>query len=290
MKVVITGKNSYIGNHIEKWLIDKCDGISVCQLDVETDEWENYDFVGTDAVIHVAGIVHRPKLKDESLYERVNAELPLKVATRAKDAGVKQFVFFSTMAVYGKDKALKPNVVTGETPIAPTNLYGQSKYRAETLLSELADENLVLSIVRPPNVYGYGCKGNYIGGFLKLANLPVAFPYAFNGVKQSMIYIGNLCEAIRIIVEKRLSGVYCPRDEAVSAVELVRALRKAEGKNKRFSKFLGFFVKVFRFIPVVKKIYGGIEYANISDVDNGSYRVVTFDEAIERTINSGDTI
>ena len=53
---------------------------------------------------------------------------------------------------------------------------------------------------------------------------------------------------------------------------------------------MGFFVKVFRFIPVVKKIYGGIEYANISDVDNGSYRVVAFDEAIERTINSGDTI
>ena len=85
MKIVITGKNSYIGNHIQKWLLDNSeDDCLVEQVDVENEEWTHYDFSGTDAIIHVAGIVHKPKLKDELVYTRVNVDLPFKIAIMAK--------------------------------------------------------------------------------------------------------------------------------------------------------------------------------------------------------------
>ena len=288
MKIVISGKDSYIGNHLEAWLNEHCRDCSVEQLEVRDDSWKTYDFCGTDVVIHVAGIVHQPKLTDEGLYERVNVELPVSVAKKAKASGVRQFVFFSTMAVYGKEKSLSETVIDENTEIKPNSLYGASKYKAELELSTLASPNFVLSIVRPPNVYGHGCKGNYIGGFRKLARLPFPFPNAYGNLKQSMIYIDNLCEAIRGLIEDEKGGVFCPQDPiAFSAVELVRLIALAEGRKKHFSRFLGAFVGVFRWLPVVRKIYGGIEYSPKLSEQGRNYCVVGPEEGINRTINGG---
>lgn len=99
MKILIIGKNSYIGNHIDDWLTSK--GHQVAQLDVLTDEWRTFDYSPYDAIVHVAGIVHRPDCQDWELYKRVNTDMPITIATMAKEQGVKQYVFFSTMGVYG---------------------------------------------------------------------------------------------------------------------------------------------------------------------------------------------
>ena len=86
MKVLIIGKNSYIGNHIDEWLSKE--GWHVIQLDVLTDDWKTYDYSGYDAIVHVAGIVHQPKCKDWGLYKRVNTDMPITIATMAKEQGV----------------------------------------------------------------------------------------------------------------------------------------------------------------------------------------------------------
>lgn len=83
MKVLIIGINSYIGNHIDEWLTRY--GHNVQQLDVLTDEWESVDYSHYETIIHVAGIVHQPKCKDWNLYKRVNADMPVSIATIAKN-------------------------------------------------------------------------------------------------------------------------------------------------------------------------------------------------------------
>ena len=129
MKIFIIGNNSYIGNHIDEWLSQR--GFAVSQLDVLTEDWQDYDYAGYEAIVHVAGIVHQPQCRDWDLYKRVNADMPIAIATMAKKSGVKQYVFMSTMGVYGVDKKLLPNVIDAYTPLLADDMYGKSKLMAE---------------------------------------------------------------------------------------------------------------------------------------------------------------
>lgn len=285
MNVLIIGKDSYIGNHIDEWLSKY--GWSVTQLDAITDEWKSYDYSPYDAIVHVAGIVHRPDCKDWELYKKVNAEMPVAIAKMAKEQGVKQYVFFSTMAVYGVGKVLAPNITDENTPLGSTGMYGKSKLMAEQELLKLQDAHFNVSFVRPPSVYGKECKGNYISKFAEVARRLPVIPYAYNNVKQSFLYIDNLSELVRLIIEKDLHGPFCPQDDvAVSANELLEAICEGLGKKYRKSRFLGLFVPLISFLPIVRKGYGGMEYArSLSDIKGVNYVVVPFKEGMKRTLN-----
>lgn len=285
-RVVITGKDSYIGNHIQYWLEQFDNQYTVEQLDVQTNEWKKYDFSKVDAVIHVAGIVHRPDITDWNLYKRVNVDLPVEIARLAKNAGVKQFVFMSTMAVYGNTKHLAVNIITGDSSVTPVDPYGESKYMAEKLLNDISDEAFKVIIVRPPNVYGKGCKGGYISGFKSVVSKLPAIPYAFPDVRQSMLYIDNLCEFIRLALEHDSCGVFMPQDKkAVSAVELMRNISIGMSSRKRESRILGTGVYLLQFLPIVNKAYGGVAYDEaMSSYFDNSYVVVSFEEGIRRTV------
>lgn len=284
MKILVIGKDSYIGNHIDEWLSKHEHGVT--QLDVLTDEWKTFDYSPYDAIVHVAGIVHRPDCNDWELYKRVNTDMPIAIATMAKKAGVKQYVFFSTMGVYGLGKKLSPNIVDEATPLKEDGMYGRSKLMAEQGLSALEDQNFCVSCVRPPSVYGKGCRGGYITGFAKIAKLLPVIPLAYEDAKQSFIYIDNLCELIRLIIERRLSGAFCPQDEkAVNANELLEAISKGMGIKYSSSRLLGYLLKAVSFIPLVNKAYGGIEYARtLSDIEGLDYIVVPFEEGMRRTV------
>ena len=284
-KILIVGKNSYIGNHIDEWLTKY--GHQVTQLDVLTDEWKTYDYSPFDAIVHVAGIVHQPNCQDWELYKRVNTDMPIAIATKAKTQGVKQYVFFSTMGVYGVEKRLKPTIVDANTPLQADSMYGKSKLMAEEDLHKLQDEYFDVAFVRPPSVYGKGCRGGYIKGFTSIAHKLSVIPKAYGNVKQSFIYIDNLSELVRQVIEKRLHGVFCPQDDkAVSANELLEAIAKGLGKKYRESSFLGLLVRLFSFIPLVNKAYGGVEYSlSLSDIDGIEYVVVPFEEGMKRTVS-----
>ncbi|SEA72861.1 UDP-glucose 4-epimerase [Xylanibacter ruminicola] len=284
MKILIIGKDSYIGNHIDEWLTTQ--GHQVVQLDVLTDEWKTFDYSPYDAIVHVAGIVHRPDCQDWELYKRVNTDMPIAIATMAKKAGVKQYVFFSTMGVYGIGKRLKPTIVDENTPLAPAGMYGKSKLMAEVGLRELQDEAFQVAFVRPPSVYGKGCRGGYITGFASIARRLPMIPRAYENVKQSFIYIDNLSELVRLIIEKNKFGVFCPQDDkAVSANELLRVIAEGIGRKYRSSRLLGLGVRLLRFIPLVNKAYGGVEYAKaLSDIEGMDYVVVPFEEGMRRTV------
>lgn len=286
-KILITGKDSYIGNHIQAWLEQFENQYLVEQLDVQDESWRDYCFSGVDAIVHVAGIVHRPDIKDEDLYNRVNAELPAEIAKKAKDSGVKQFVFLSTMAVFGAGKRLAENIINDSTPINPLSLYGSSKYLGECNLNKLEDENFKITIVRPPNVYGKDCKGGYITGFKSVVSKLPAIPSAYLNVKQSVLYIDNLSEFIRLCIDNEADGVFMPQDgAAVSSVELMSGISNAIGNKKSTSKILGLGIYVLSFVPLVKKAYGGVAYdEKMSSYFDNKYVVIPFEEGIKKTLN-----
>lgn len=288
MNILIIGKNSYIGNHIDEWLSRY--GHKVAQLDVLTEDWKNYDYSPFDAIVHVAGIVHRPDCKDWELYKRVNTDMPVKIATMAKEQGVKQYIYFSTMGVYQANKKLGASVVDETTPLLSnsSSFYGMSKLMAEEALTKLQEEGFSVAFVRPPSVYGKGCKGGYITGFKKIAQMLPVIPRAYENACQSFIYIDNLSECVRLIVENHLSGVFCPQDDEIpNANRLLEVICKGIGKTYRSSRLLGICLQLLRFIPLVKKAYGGIEYSRtLSDIPELDYVVVSFEEGMRRTVST----
>lgn len=287
-KILITGKNSYIGNHIQSWLEKYNTEYDVKQVDVVTDRWINEDFTDIDVIIHVAGIVHQPRIIDWEIYKKVNIDLPLKIANKAKQRGVKQFIFMSTMAVYGVGKKLCENIITEKTELDPKSMYGKSKYIAENELMMIADDKFNVSIVRPPNVYGFMCKGNYISGFKMIVKRMPVIPIAYENVKQSMIYIDNLTEFIRLLVDYGKTGIFTPQDKkSVSSIQLMNLIANGLGIKKRQSKICGLGVYLFNHCKLIKKIYGGVEYSDeISNCFNKEYQIVTVEEAIARTLNN----
>lgn len=288
MKILIIGKNSYIGNHIDEWLTKY--GHEVAQLDLLTEDWKNYDYSSFDAIVHVAGIVHRPDCKDWELYKRVNTDMPVKIATMAKEQGVKQYIYFSTMGVYQANKKLGASVVDATTPLLSnsSSFYGMSKLMAEEALTKLQEEGLSVAFVRPPSVYGKGCKGGYITGFKKIAQMLPVIPRAYENACQSFIYIDNLSECVRLIVENHLGGVFCPQDDEIpNANRLLEVICKGIGKTYRSSRLLGICLQLLSFIPLVKKAYGGIEYSRtLSDIAGLDYVVVSFEEGMRRTVST----
>lgn len=294
MNILIIGKNSYIGNHIDEWLTNY--GHEVAQLDVLTEDWKTYDYSPYDAIVHVAGIVHRPDCQDWNLYHDVNTLMPVQIASRFKEQGSKSkgsrktYVYFSTMGVYHAGKRLGASVVDEHTPILVegNSMYGKSKAMAEIELAKLQDGAFDVSFVRPPSVYGKGCKGGYITGFRKIAQMLPVIPRAYENACQSFIYIDNLCECVRLIVEKHLSGAFCPQDDEIpNANRLLEVICKGLGKAYRSSRLLGLCLQLVSFVPLVKKAYGGIEYSRkLSDIPGMDYVVVPFEEGMRRTVST----
>ena len=286
MHILVIGKNSYIGSRIKSHL-EAC-GHTAAEVDAISDAWKTADYAGADAVVHVAAIVHNDaKTASEELFRRVNTDLPLAVAKLAKAAGVKQFIFISTMAVFGAEKTLNEQTCTvhADSPLTPVTLYGKTKLEAEKQLAALEDENFTLSIVRPPNVYGPGCRGNYIYLLQKLSRLMALCPSCYTPVRQSMLYIDNLSELIRLIAQDRAGGVFLPQDDvAPNTVELISAIRKTAGKSTHPSKCLGLGVRLFHKLSLVNKIYGGVCYdMAASEAFDGRYRIVSFADGIQKT-------
>lgn len=288
MRVIITGANSYIGNHIQSYIQSNDRAFSADQLDVTDNKWRDFDFSGYDAVVHVAAIVHRKDIDRWEPYQRVNVELTAEIAKKARSQGVKQFVFLSSMAVYGIEKSLskEKSVISGQTVPVPCTMYGKSKYLAEQALAEIESEAFRVAIVRPPNVYGPGCRGGYISTYASIVSKLPVIPKAFTSVKQSVLYIDNLCRFIYLLIANQERGIYTPQDDtSVSAVELMQAISDGLGLRRKTSTVMGAFMYLLAACPMVKKGYGGVAYdLNESHQDRFDYLTVSFSEGIKRTV------
>ena len=280
-KVLITGANSYIGTSFERWVSQYPDRYKVDTVDMKDGSWRDKDFSYYDVVFHVAGIAHvssDPKLKD--LYYRVNRDLTIETAKKAKAEGVKQFIFMSSIIVYG-DSSKGKRVIDRNTIPSPSNFYGDSKLQAEIGLKALEDENFKIVILRPPMIYGKGSKGNY-PKLSKAAQILPIFPDIDN--ERSMLHIDNLCEFIRLMIDNEERGLFFPQNaEYVKTSEMVRMIAEAHGRKIRLTKVFNPIIKMMYGINVVNRMFGNLVYDKNISVYKENYNVNQFIDSIRKT-------
>lgn len=263
-KILITGANSYIGTSFEKYMQQWPDDYQLDTVDMIDGSWREKDFSGYDVVYHVAGIAHSDsgKISPEkaALYYKVNTDLTVETAKKAKAEGVKQFIFMSSAIVYGESAPIgKSKLITKETPVSPANSYGDSKVQAENGILPLNDEKFKVVILRPPMIYGPGSKGNY-PILSKLAQKLPVFPAVNN--QRSMLYIGNLMEFLRLMVDNEEQGIFWPQNaEFSNTTELVRLIAQVHGKKLLIVPGFTWALKLLSHVTgLVNKAFGSLCY------------------------------
>ena len=283
-KILITGKNSYIGTHIKDWLEKYAEQYEVIELDVKTKEWLQEDFSKYDTILHVAGIAHvSTDKKLEELYYKVNRDLAIEVAKKAKQQKVKQFIFMSSMIIYGDDKKIgEKKIINNDTVPEPKNFYGNSKLQAEEGIKQLESENFKTVIIRTPMVYGPNCKGNF-QKLKKIAKFSPIFPDIEN--ERSMIYIDNLCEFIKKVIDTEKEGIFYPQNkEYVSTKQIIQVMAENMNKKIHFIKLFNPLLKLMsKKINLINKVFGTKIYAKELSGEF-DYIVVDNEESIRRSV------
>ncbi|HFU4350756.1 TPA: NAD-dependent epimerase/dehydratase family protein [Streptococcus suis] len=276
-RVLITGKNSYIGTSLENWLMREPDKYKVDTVDMKDRSWKEKDFSSYDVVFHVAGIAHIKETSDnQNLYYKVNRDLAYETAQKAKQDGVEQFIFLSSMSVYG----IEQGVIDKNTPLTPNSAYGKSKIEAEKLINKLQDDSFTVATLRPPMVYGKGCRGNY-PRLVGLALKTPIFPKVDN--KRSMIYIDNLSEFVKRLIDNRSGGLFFPQNaDYVNTSEMVRIIAEVHGKRVVMTNLFNPLLRLLN-VSTVNKVFGDLVYDMSMSNYVSNYRVCGFRESINKT-------
>ena len=250
--VAVTGASGFVGSALFRGLIDRNalvrpvlrsaeiasrypGAVVVPELDGNTD-W-SVSLKDMDVVIHAAARAHI--MRDESLdplteYRRVNVQGTLKLARQAAHAGVRRFVFLSSVKVSGESTAC--TVFTANDTAAPGDPYALSKWEAEQGLREIASQTgMEVVVVRPPLVYGSGVKGNF-ARLLNLVRSGVPLPLAAVNNRRSFIGLDNLVDLlVRCVDHPRAAGqtLLVSDGQDLSTPELLRMIAKAMGRTAR---------------------------------------------------------
>ena len=279
-KILITGANSYIGTSFEKYINDNYPGDYVIDtVDMIDGTWRKGSFSGYDCVFHVAGLAHIKETAENShLYFEINRDLAVATAEKAKADGVGQFVFLSSMSVYGMDEG----VITKETKPSPVSSYGKSKLEAEEALAELASEDFRIATLRPPMVYGKNCRGNFQLMTSLVKKSPI-FPAINN--RRSMISINNLCEFVHLVIDRELGGLYMPQNkEYVNTTDMARLIADALGKKTFFSRLCGLAVRMLiPFVSKARKAFASLTYEGC-EVFDWCYCTESFEDSVKNSI------
>ena len=287
-KILITGAGSYIGISFENYMRTWADEYIVDTIDMIDESWKEKSFSDYDTIFHVAGIAHSDSGKisaeREKLYYKVNTDLTVQTAQKAKDEGVKQFIFMSSAIVYGDSAPIGKNkTISRDTPVSPANCYGDSKVQAENGLRKIESDEFKIVILRPPMIYGKGSKGNY-PLMSKLAQKLIIFPYVKN--QRSMLYIENLMEFIRLMIQNNESGTFFPQNSQYSNTsELIKNIAQAHGKKIYVIKGFSWCLKLLSHITgIVNKAFGNLSYEqDMSKYDKGDYQKISLEESIKLT-------
>ena len=278
-RILITGADSYIGTSVEKWMSRYANKYTIKTIDMIGDAWREQSFSGYDCVFHVAGIAHvssDPKKKD--LYFKINRDLAIETAEKAKSEGVKQFIFMSSIIVYGDSNRL----IDTDTLPKPSNFYGESKLQAEEGIRALESDDFRIVILRPPMIYGRGAKGNY-PRLSNLAKKTPVFPDMNN--KRSMLHIDNLCEFVKLMIDQEEYGLFFPQNkEYVNTSDMVRLIGETCGRQIRLTKIFNPIIRMLFGIGMVNKVFGDLVYEmSMSDYAGVDYRIRDFRESIALT-------
>ncbi len=251
-KVLVTGSSGYIGSSFIERNKNRYEFKSFSLLN---EKIETINFDNVELILHCAALVHQKKFHPYEKYKQTNVDYPIKLAKLAKKNGVKQFIFISSVAVYGENV----ESIDTTTTCNPSTNYGKSKYEAEKCLLDLSDEDFIVNIIRIPMVYGKNAPGN----ILKLINLikksPI-LPFYDTQNKRSFIYIGNLCAIIEKIILHKQKGIFLTSDDTpLSTTGLIKTISKNLNKKIYLIKMPFFELFLKKLKPSLhKKLYGNL--------------------------------
>ncbi|MFW0694303.1 NAD-dependent epimerase/dehydratase family protein [Aliarcobacter butzleri] len=256
-KLLITGSSGFIGNYFINNYKSKYDIKTYSFL---KEDINRLDCNTIDIVFHLSALVHQMGGASASEYEKINVIQTIELAKKAKESGVKHFVFMSTVKVYGEETNSK---YTENTVCNPEDDYGKSKLKAEQELQKLEDENFKISIIRTPIVYGYGVKAN-IKNLINLVNKVPVLPLRKIKNKRSMVYIGNLCHLVDEIITQEKKGIFLASDdEPLSTSKFIELIAKNLDKKIYLIK-IPFFATLLKILKPSfhKRLYGSLEVDN----------------------------
>ncbi len=288
-KILITGVNSFIGNSFENWIKNNySQNYDIYKISLRNNDISNIDFSFYDAVLYVTGIAHadtnKKHTENKELYYKINTELTVETAKKAKKDGLKQFIYLSSIIVYSNSgKINEKKIININTKEMPEGFYGDSKLRADKEIMKLNDECFKVVSVRPPMIYGKGAKGNY-PKLSRLSKITPIFPDIKN--ERSMIYIDNLCEFLRLIIDNCERGYFYPQNrEYVATADMVKMIAKANGKKIRLIKSFNPIIKALgNKIDIINKVFGNLVYdKSMSNYLDFKYCVFDFEQSIMQT-------
>lgn len=256
MKLLVTGSSGYLGSSFIKQYQDKYQFDTFSLL---TQKIEDINFDSVDIVLHCAALVHQKVEQPYKKYHKINVEYPVTLAKFAKQNGVKQFVFISTIAVYGEElETLDEN-----TTCKPITSYGKSKLESEKQLLELNDNTFIVSIIRPPMVYGKDAPGN-IDSLVKLVKKTPIIPLGGIENKRSFISIQNLCHMIDKIITQQKPGIFLASDDEPLSTTRFSELIAKELNKKVYLVKIPFFKALLKLLKpsFYKRLYRSLEINN----------------------------
>lgn len=283
--ILITGENGYVGNQFQ-YLLEK-DGFKVERISLRNNNWQHQSLRKYDVIIHLAALVHNNNANAKIIdYMNVNFHLTKELAEKAKKDGVNQFIFFSTMSIFGLNGSLLEKCEINQfTPYNPITAYGQSKLLAEREIRKLENDAFVVNIVRPPMIYGKESPGNF-SKLIKVANISRIFPRFKN--ERSVIHIDNLYSDLLSLVENPMSGTIHPQNlEYMNTNNALSLIRKHQGKRERIIELpVPRIIKsILGKVGIINKVYGSLTYSKEIDLRKVNRKQYdNFEQTIEKTL------
>jgi UDP-glucose 4-epimerase len=308
--VLVTGASGFVGRHVapalarEGWSVRRAvrspegldDEVVIETIGPETD-WQAA-LEGVDAVVHLAARVHHKHEEHAvQLYRNVNIAGTLHLARCAATAGVGQFIFVSTVLVHGRSNEGRAPFNEDDI-LTPRGLYGMSKAAAEAGLRTLArDSAMMISVIRPPLVYGAGAKGNF-ALLTRAVNLGMPLPFAAIHNHRAFLAVQNLSS----FIQRRLAHpdpasnfeIFLVADkEQVSTPEFIERLAKAAGKNSRLfgipPDLLGTLLSLLGRQDTHDSLIGSLELNISKAVATGWQPQVSLDEGLRLALSAQET-
>ncbi len=283
-KILLTGASGFVGKRYLPYSKSKYE---IHPFSV-TNEMPDASLLGSiDAIVHLGGLAHQMIKVAPEKYFIANFERTAELARLAKAAGVAHFIFISTIKVFGESQS---GLLTKDSPCLPANdPYGESKLKAELYLCTLIDENFMVTIIRPPLIYGPGVKGN-LDKLLKLADSGYPLPFKMAQNSRTMIYLDNFIELINHIIDTKAGGlVLAGDDRPITTEELITKIRQHLGRPIKLFRVLTFFRSLLKIArpELAIRLFGSLEMdSSTSNKKIGFVPPYTIDAGIKSMVDA----